>query len=115
MLKGLCMGLSAAFLLTPTPSRSARARARLDRTHDGLPARMHMDVLDRDLLLTLAPVPVQGLQQGDVGAGELVGLGEALLSALKSLVRDHGAPVALHSGTVRRDHLGSQHALQLVS
>src|SRR5215213_2185003 len=76
MLKGLCMGLSSAFLLTPTPSRSARAR--LDRAHDGLPARVHMDVLDRDLLLALAPVPVQGFEKGDVGARELVGLGEAL-------------------------------------
>ena len=69
--ESLCMGLSCAFLLTPTPSRAARAR--LDCPHNGLPARVHMDVLDRDLLLTLAPVPVQALQQGGVGARELVG------------------------------------------
>jgi hypothetical protein len=67
--ESLCMGLSSAFVLTPTP--------RLDAPR--WPARpVHMDVLDRDLLLAFAPVPVQGLQQGDVGARELVGLGEAL-------------------------------------
>src|SRR4051794_13561686 len=36
--EGLCMGLSSAFRLTPTPSRAAHAC--LDRAHDGLPARM---------------------------------------------------------------------------
>ena len=50
MLKGLCMGLSSAFLLTPAPG--------LDCPHDGLSARVHMDVLDRDLLLPFAPMPV---------------------------------------------------------
>ena len=42
-----------------------------------------MDGARRQPSLTLARVPVQGLQQGDVGAGELVGLREALLSALE--------------------------------
>ena len=46
---------------------------------------MDVDVLDRDLLLALAPVPVQGLKKSRVGPGELVGLGEVLPSPLKAV------------------------------
>ena len=41
------MGLFLRFLAIPTPST-------LDQTNDGLPTRMHMDVLDGDLLLSFA-------------------------------------------------------------
>src|SRR5215210_6547665 len=73
MAKGsrLCrsMGLLLAFDRHPTPGV-------LNVADDRLPAGVDVDVLDRDLLLALAPVPVQRLQQGGVGARELVGLGE---------------------------------------
>ena len=43
-----------------------------------LPAGVDVDMLDRDLLLALAPVSVQGLEQGSIGAAECVRLGEGL-------------------------------------
>jgi hypothetical protein len=44
-----------------------------------------MDVLDRDLLLTLAAMAVKRLDQSRVGASELVGLVQVLAPALESL------------------------------
>src|SRR4051794_2843208 len=44
----------------------------LERADDGLPALMHVDVLDPNRLLPFALVPVQALQQGGIGARELV-------------------------------------------
>ena len=46
---------------------------------------MHMDVLDRDLLLTLAAMAVKRVDQSRVGASELVGLVQVLAPALESL------------------------------
>jgi hypothetical protein len=56
----LCMGLSLMFIRDPSPG--------LDGTDDGLPARVDVHVLDSDLLLSLAAMPVQGLDEGHVGA-----------------------------------------------
>jgi hypothetical protein len=44
------MGSSVIFLRVPTP----HGRCLRDSAHDGLPARMHMDVLDGDFLLAAA-------------------------------------------------------------
>ncbi len=41
------MGLSAVFLVIPTPSRCCLR----DGSDNGLSTRMHMDMLNRDLLL----------------------------------------------------------------
>jgi hypothetical protein len=43
-----------------------------------LAAGMHMDVLDRDLLLIFATMAVKRLDQGRVGASELVGVVQVL-------------------------------------
>ena len=75
---------------------------------------MDVDVLDRDLLLALAAMAVEGFEQRRVGAGELVGLGEVLAPALEGLLADHGAPVAFHRGVVGGDQLRRHHAFQLV-
>ena len=66
---------------------------------------MHMHVLDRDLLLTLATMAVKRLDQSRVGASELVGLVQVLAPALESLFCDHGAPIAFHRGVVSGEKL----------
>jgi len=48
--------------------------SRGDGTYDRLSAGMDVDVLDSDLLLTLAAVTVEGFGQSRVGPGELVRL-----------------------------------------
>jgi len=52
---GLSMGLSLIFARHPTPS--------VNRADNGLASGVDVDVLDSDLLLTLAPVPVEGFQK----------------------------------------------------
>jgi hypothetical protein len=54
MVNLLCMGLILAFRGEPTPHRA----------DDSLSAVVNVDMLDRDFLLTFAPVTVQGLDQG---------------------------------------------------
>jgi hypothetical protein len=83
------MGLTLWFLSIPTPRRPNYPDHRL-------PAGMDVDVLHRDLLLTLPAVAVECVEQHGVGAGELVRLGEALAPALKGLLTDHAAAVAFH-------------------
>jgi len=48
--------------------------SRGDGTYDRLSAGMDVDVLDSDVLLTLAAVTVEGFGQSRVGPGELVRL-----------------------------------------
>src|SRR5580704_4408120 len=48
--------------------------SRDDGTYDRLSAGMDVDVLDSDVLLTLAAVTVEGFGQSRVGPGELVRL-----------------------------------------
>ena len=55
------MGLILRFGPYPTP---------LDVADDGLAAAMDVDVFDRDLLLALAAMAVERLQQCGVGAGK---------------------------------------------
>jgi len=75
---------------------------------------MDVDMLDRYLLLALAAMLVEGVEQCRPGAGELVRLVEVLASALEGLLADHGAAVAFHSRVVGRDQLRRHHALQFI-
>jgi hypothetical protein len=52
----LCMGLILRFPLIPSPRV-------LDSADHSPPAGVYMDVLDRDLLLTLAAMFVEGIEQ----------------------------------------------------
>ena len=58
----LCKGLFLCIPLIPTP-RS------LDGPDHGLPARMDVDMLDRDLLLALATMLVERIEERRPGAG----------------------------------------------
>jgi hypothetical protein len=62
---------------------------------------MHMDVFDRDLLLTLATMAVESIEQYRVGAGKLVGLIQILAPALERLFAEHRAPITFHRRIVR--------------
>ena len=62
-------------------------------------------MLDPDHLLALAPVAVQGLDQGGVGAGELVAVLQAQLAPGEDLLRQGGPPEAFHTRFVHGDHL----------
>ena len=79
-----------------------------------LATRMDVNVLHSDLLLALAPMPVERFEQRGKGVGELIRLGEILAPALESLLTVHSAPVALHRRIVGGDQLRRHHALQLV-
>jgi hypothetical protein len=57
-------------------------------------------VLDSDLLLTFPAMAVEGLDQGRIGARQLVGLGKVLPSPLERLFANHGAAIALHCGVM---------------
>ena len=56
------MGLILQFRATPSPRGP-------DHADDSLAARMHVDVLHSHLLLALAAIPVQSVEQHDVGFG----------------------------------------------
>jgi hypothetical protein len=85
------------FFTAPTP--------RSDVTYDRLPTSMDVDVLDRDALLPLAAVTVEGFGQSRVGPGELARLGQVLAPSFEALVDNHRTPVALHGGAMGRDQL----------
>src|SRR4051794_9333299 len=73
--KWLCIGLFPSFSDALPPG--------LNSPNNGLPTFVHVDVLDRDLLLTLTSVSVQGFEQSRVSARELVGLGEGFAPAFE--------------------------------
>ena len=102
-----CMGLLLRFLTAPTP--------RSDVTYDRLPTSMDVDVLDRDALLPLAAVTVEGFGQSRVGPGELARLGQVLAPSFEALVDNHRTPVALHGGAMGHDQLHDQHSLEPVA
>ena len=62
----------------------------MDDTDDSLTAGIDVDVLDRDLLLALAAVAVERIEQEGVGARELVGLAQVLAAPLERLLVEHG-------------------------
>ncbi|MGE0775513.1 MAG: hypothetical protein AB7L36_10825 [Sphingomonadaceae bacterium] len=103
----LCTGLILRFRAFPTPRR-------LHHAHHSLPAGMDVDVLHRNLLLALAAVAIECLEQRGEGAGELVRLGEVIASALEGLFADHGAAIAFHRRVVSRDQLRRHHTFQFV-
>ena len=94
--------------------RGIGGRLTLDRSHDGLTARMHMHVFNRDFLLPFAAVAVERVEQHRIGAGELISLAQVLATALERLVVDHRPPVAFHCGIMRRDELGRDHSFNFV-
>jgi len=54
----------------------------LDYAHNSLAARIDLDVLYSDLLLALAAMPVQGIQQQGVGSRKPIGLVQVLAVSL---------------------------------
>jgi hypothetical protein len=58
----LCMGLIHQFLSIPRPPG-------FNRADYGLSASMHVDVLYGDLLLTVAAMPIESVEQHGIGAG----------------------------------------------
>src|SRR5262245_438634 len=104
---GKCMGLFLRFRCEPSPPA-------LDVADDGLTALVDVDMLHRDLLLALAAVPVEGIEQSRVGAGELVRLAQSFPSALEGLVADHGPPVAFHRRVMACDKLRRDHAFEFI-
>jgi hypothetical protein len=91
-----------------------KAVSSLDGPDHRLAARVNMDMLDCHLLLALAAMLVQRVEQRRPSAGQLVRLVEILAPALEGLLPDHGAAVAFHRGVVSRDQLRRHHALQFI-
>ena len=88
------------------PARNAPLRR--DRADNSLSPGVDVNVLDSDLLLAFAAVTVEGLDQGRIGARQLIGLGKVLAASLERLFANHGAPIALHCGVMGGDELRRQ-------
>jgi hypothetical protein len=71
-------------------------------------------MLDSHLLLTLAAMMIECVQQRREAPGELVRLVQVLPPPLEGLFANHGAAVALHGRTEARDKLDGHHAFKLV-
>lgn len=107
----LSIGLIRRFRLNPSPWC-------LNYTNDGLPAGMHMDVLDHDLLLALAAMAIERVEQ-HANARELAGLVQIIPDEPGRLIGSQGhqmirrAADILHVlavepfGQVRRDIAGA--------
>src|SRR3984957_1548131 len=87
----LCMGLFLEFAGVPTPGLTGSGGNHPDHR---LAAGMDVEVFDRDLLLALAAMAVEGFEQRRIGARQLVCLREVLAPALKGLVAAHGGTAA---------------------
>src|SRR5687767_9110760 len=105
------MGLTSGSTIIPSPPVSASSHNLI--SHDGL-VGVDGDVLNGDLLLPSAAVPIQRLSEGGHGAGGLVGKGQILASDLKGLLRDPSPAVEVEAGGVSGDHLGSDHRLDRI-
>jgi hypothetical protein len=101
------MGLILKFPGSPSPGGPHHA-------DDSLTAGMHVDVLYRHLLLALAAMPVESLEEHGVRARQLVGLVQVPTSALRRLLRKHRAPIAFHRRVVRGEELRGHHRLKLI-
>ena len=75
----------------------------LDHANDSLTARMHVDVLDRDLLLALAAMSVERIELASRRCGRACWLGSSSRVGPRTSVLDHGAPIAFHGGVVGCD------------
>ena len=82
-----------------------------DGAYDRPPALVNVNVLNFNVLLTLAAVTVEGFGQRCEGPGELVRLVQALASSFEGLLSNHRTPVTLHGGVMDRDQLPDQHSL----
>ena len=86
-----------------------------DGADNRLSTRMDVHVLHCDLLLALAAVAVERVEQGRIGARKLVRLAQVLAARLECLLSEHRSPVALHGGIVCGQQLSRDHAFKLVS
>ena len=86
----------------------------LDQTDHSLPAGVDVNMLDRNLLLALAAMSTEGVQQSGVGAGKFVGLIQIFPVALKRLIPNHGPPITFHRGIMCGDELRREHPLHLI-
>jgi hypothetical protein len=57
---------------------------------------MHVDVLNRDLLLAFAAVTIERVAQHGISPGNLVGLAQVLAAALEGLLSLHCLALVLH-------------------
>ena len=72
-------------------------------------------MLDRNLLLPLAAVAVEGFTKRRVSAGKLVCLVEILATSLEGCDRQSSPAIAIHRSVMRSDELHSHHAFKLVA
>ena len=101
------MGLILRYFASPSPRG-------LDHSHQRMPAGVHMDVLNCDLLLALSAMSIERIEQTGVSPGQFVGLGQVFSMTLERLLAEHGAPVTLHRCVVRCEQLSSDHSFKLV-
>jgi hypothetical protein len=64
-----------------------------------------MNVLDFDVLLTLAPMTVERFDQRRVCPRQLVRLVQILAPTFEGLLSNHCTPITLHGGIMARDQL----------
>ena len=72
---------------------------------------MHVHVFYGDFLLAFAAMAIERFEQHGVGAGQLVGLIEFLMSALESLLGEHTASIGFHRSIVASDDYGRMSAV----
>jgi hypothetical protein len=89
------------FRLNPSPGG-------LNYTDHSLPAGMHVDVLYDDLLLPLATVSVERVEQHCEGARELAGLVQVFTLGM-GIFFSQGEPEAFHRGGMHGQHLNPDH------
>jgi len=86
------------FVLFVTASAGATG---FNISYDCLPASSHIDMFDRDLLLALATMFVQGCQLFGVKCHQFLGVIEGHVAPFKGLTRNHSSTQALQGGGVR--------------
>ena len=101
------MGLILCFRCEPSPPA-------LNVADDGLAAFVNVNVLDRDLLLALAAVPVERIEQDRIAARQFVRLVQILLLSLKRLITQRSAPITFHRGVMASNELRRDHAFELI-
>ncbi len=87
----------------------------IDIAHDGLPAGMDMNMLDRHFLLPAPPTPIERVGQPRECTADLDRKAQFFPADTAVLPGEHGAPCAVHGGGVKREHLGRQHLLDGVT
>lgn len=86
----------------------------LDVANHSLSSRVNMDMLDCHLLLALATMLVQCIEQCGIRAGQLIGLIEGLTRAFEGLLFQHGSAVTFHASVISSDQLRRHHAFKFI-